>query len=243
MELRADVAGEHCRAKRPPMQHRPPEVMRYWITLADCIDLAHGASIDAWEALWGGRMAEENGKADTNAAGWAGVVQQMLTALGSAAKYAVIVAGILIALYFFNEQSNKARQEGEKINEEKLKDTDARLASAQSQLLKTYTQFQEIGTRQVNNLKDVLDPREQIDKQEKSKRDEIQQIEEKLAEDKRQEAQLTEQQARLNAQLEQRQTLLTAKSNELLHQQTLLDQARLDFEKARLDSAQTGSEK
>jgi hypothetical protein len=188
-------------------------------------------------------MAEENGKADTNAAGWAGVVQQMLAALGSAAKYAVIVAGILIALYFFTEQSNKARQEGEKINEEKVKDADKRLASAQSQLLNTYTQFQEIGTRQVNNLKEVLDLREQVDKQENTKRDEIQEIEGKLKEDKRQEAQLIEEEARLNKELAQRQTLLTAKSNELLHQQTLLDQARLDFEKARLDSAQKSSEK
>jgi hypothetical protein len=35
-----------------------------------------------------------------SSAGWAGVVQVFITALGSASKYAVIVAGLLTALYF-----------------------------------------------------------------------------------------------------------------------------------------------
>jgi len=109
-------------------------------------------------------------------AGWAGVAQVFIRALGGAAKYAVIVAGMLIALYFYIDQQNKiataaatAREKAEELNEKKLDAADKRLQTAetqlqaaQQQLVTTYQSFQDIGSRQVNNLKDVLNLRDQL---------------------------------------------------------------------------------
>ena len=109
-------------------------------------------------------------------AGWAGVAQVFIRALGGAAKYAVIVAGMLIALYFYIDQQTKiataaatAREKAEELNEKKLDAADKRLKTAetqlqaaQQQLVTTYQSFQDIGSRQVNNLKDVLNLRDQL---------------------------------------------------------------------------------
>ena len=74
-------------------------------------------------------------------AGWAGVAQVFIRALGGAAKYAVIVAGMLIALYFYIDQQNKiataaatAREKAEELNEKKLDAADKRLQTAETQL-------------------------------------------------------------------------------------------------------------
>jgi hypothetical protein len=154
------------------------------------------------------------------AAGWAGVAQVLLSALGGAAKFAVIVAGLLIALYFFIDQQNKifseaakARQQAEENNEKKLEASDKRLQTsqtqlqnAQSQLLATYHEFQDIGARQVNNLKSVLDLRETVDTQ-------TQQLENRLHKD---EEELTVHRAdaqKLTEQLNQKTTELIQNNN------------------------------
>jgi hypothetical protein len=183
-------------------------------------------------------MPETEGKQDP--AGWAGIIQLFINALGGAAKYAVIVAGLLVALYFFIEQQNKiasesakARQEAEKFNELKLKDADERLAHAQNQLLETYTKFQEIGSKQVNNLKEVLAFREVVDKENREKIEEIQ----KLEVGKRQaEEEISKHKAegeKLNEELDRKSKLLETQSGELKLRMTQIDKARLDFEQQR----------
>jgi len=169
-------------------------------------------------------MPETEGRPDPT--GWAGIIQLLINALGGAAKYAVIVAGLLIALYFFVEQQNKiasestkARQEAEKINEEKLRDADQRLKNAQTQLLDTYTKFQEIGSKQVDNLKEVLALREVVDKENRAKIEAIQSLEA----DKR----------RAETELAQHKTEGEKLNEELKLRKIQIEKARLDFEQER----------
>jgi hypothetical protein len=175
-----------------------------------------------------------------NVTGWAGIVQLLIHALGGAAKYAVIVAGLLVALYFFVEQQNKiasesakARQEAEKFNEQKLKDADERLAKAQGQLLETYTKFQEIGSKQVNNLKEVLALREVVDKENREKIEAIQHLE---ADKHHMEQELAQHKAegeKVNEELDKKSKLLALQSDELRLRRMQIDKARLDFEQER----------
>jgi hypothetical protein len=141
---------------------------------------------------------------------------------------------------FFIEQQNKiasesakARQEAEKFNELKLKDADERLAHAQNQLLETYTKFQEIGSKQVNNLKEVLAFREVVDKENREKIEEIQKLE---VGERQAEEELSKHKAdgeKLNEQLDRKSKLLETQSEELKIRMTQIDKARLDFEQQR----------
>lgn len=178
-------------------------------------------------------MPEPEPEPPKDDAGWAGVVKALLQALGGAAKYAVIVAGLLAALYFFIEQQSKiaseaakARQEAEKLNEEKLRDADERLARAQTQLVDTYARFQEIGSKQVSNLKEVLEFREIVDKQNRQKIDEVQKLEAEKREAEQELSQHKSEGERLTAEL-------AKKSDELNVQKIQIDKARLDFEQER----------
>jgi hypothetical protein len=57
-------------------------------------------------------MPETEGKQDP--AGWAGIIQLLINALGGAAKYAVIVAGLLVALYFLSNNRIKLLPKAQK---------------------------------------------------------------------------------------------------------------------------------
>jgi hypothetical protein len=155
--------------------------------------------------------------------GWASVIKLLLHALGGAAKYAVIVAGLLVALYFFIEQQSKiaseaakARQEAEKLNEDKLRDADERLAKAQTQLVETYERFQEIGTKQVNSLKELLAFRESVEQQSRDKAEEVQR--------------LKSESERLTVELEGKNKIQAAQAEELKVQKLQVEKARQDFE-------------
>jgi hypothetical protein len=172
-------------------------------------------------------------------AGWAGVVKLLIQALGSEAKYAVIVAGLLVALYFFIEQQNKiatesakARQEAEKLSQEKLKDADDRLAKAQAQLVETYAKFQEIGSKQVSNLKEVLDFRELVDQQNRHKIDEVQRLEDEKRQAEQELSQHKAEGERLAAELQK-------KGDELTIQKAQIDKARLDFQQEKRERDET----
>ena len=180
-------------------------------------------------------------------AGWAGVAQVFIRALGGAAKYAVIVAGMLIALYFYIDQQNKiataaatAREKAEELNEKKLDAADKRLQTAetqlqaaQQQLVTTYQSFQDIGSRQVNNLKDVLNLRDQVDTQ-------IQALENSQRKDEGELAAHKAAAEKLEEQLNQKQQFILTQTAELNARQNQLDKARSAFDQKRhqLDDAE-----
>jgi hypothetical protein len=182
-------------------------------------------------------MAVVKGEKEGNAGGWPAVVAQLLSILGGAARPAVIVAGLLTGLYFFVEQGNKiasesakARQETEKLNAEKLKDADEKLTKAQAQLLETYTRFQDIGTKQVGNLKEVLDLRENVEKDRQKKVEEIKGFQEDKA---RLEAELERHKTEIErsaSELDKKEKLLAKQGEELNAQQIRLKDAQLNYE-------------
>jgi hypothetical protein len=175
-----------------------------------------------------------------SSAGWAGVVQVFITALGSASKYAVIVAGLLTALYFFIDQTNKFavenakdREHAEELNQKKLDSADKRLEiletqlqGAQKQLVATYQGFQDIGSSQINNLNKVLTLREQADTQLQEADTQLQQLEDRERKDDQELSIHKAASETLTTELHQKQQFISA-------QTALIDKVQADFDKQR----------
>ena len=107
------------------------------------------------------------------------------------------------------------------------------MQAAQQQLVTTYQSFQDIGSRQVNNLKDVLNLRDQVDTQ-------IQALENSQRKDEGELAAHKAAAEKLEEQLNQKQQFILTQTAELNARQNQLDKARSAFDQKRhqLDDAE-----
>ena len=159
---------------------------------------------------------------DTSPAGWAGVVQVLINSLGEAAKYAVIVAGLLIALYFFiaqynkiTSESTKAREESEKFNQQKLEAADKRVETAENHLLAIYDKFDKMGSQQVAGLNAELKFRDKVETESRNKSIELLQSKENEHDVEQQLAARKAEIQKLTDELDSKAAALNTRENQL----------------------------